>query len=728
MIRNKVSVGKKGFLTGLAKDESGNIIMIAAAAILPLTLIIGSAIDTSRAYMVKARLQNACDSAVLAGRRSIKTAAFTGVSAANAKARANEMFRANYPINTLGTTGVSTNGVDLVSSINTTTGEFSGTATARMPTAIMQIMGVTKLDLTAECNADIQVPNIDTMMVLDVTGSMGECPNGSRVGNNGCTADNTKIIGMRAAIKNFYTTMKASTATSPKSILRYGFVPYDGATNGSDLFSSNPNESQISTSNMANNNTYESRVANFNTPVKITYETYRKGLPPLETNSLPTASPSDATPISFNDCTGITASTEGFTLNKYFSIDGGVNVGTTSNPTVSGKEIYYANGSYTTVAPNSGTYQKITYSIAVDPTTWTNRDGGTEAHYKTCTRRKTIAYYGSTPSDITGYGFTNWIYKPVSYDISNYKNKNELKYIHKEYDVKSIARYTQNAGQYTQVQLVDQLKPNKAEVWDYNNFDPASGPLKLNEPTVWGINWNGCLEEPKTIAAEAFKPIPSGAYDLKYNNAGTDDNTYFNPMLGNVGFSRPSPSQISTDDNSSIVWPACPSAKMKNLNVVDKDFIDAYVSTLTPGYYTYHDVGMAWGLRLISPNGMFADRNRIGTNGSQISRNIIFMTDGEQTVNMDYYSAWGYEKTSQRVGDSTTASAVTRHALRFQALCDAARNEKVSVWVIAFGTTLTSNLTQCADANQAFQASDSAQLNVQFQKIAAKIADLRLTK
>ncbi|MFM7348777.1 MAG: hypothetical protein ACKO01_04740 [Erythrobacter sp.] len=47
--------------------------------------------------------------------------------------------------------------------------------------------------------------------------------------------------------------------------------------------------------------------------------------------------------------------------------------------------------------------------------------------------------------------------------------------------------------------------------------------------------------------------------------------------------------------------------------------------------------------------------------------------------------------------------------------------------MVAFGTTLTSNLTSCASPGRAFQANDSATLNARFQEIASKIASLRLT-
>ena len=59
----------RGFLSRLARDSRGNALAIVGAALVPLTAMIGSGVDMSRAYMAKTRLQTACDAAALAGRR-----------------------------------------------------------------------------------------------------------------------------------------------------------------------------------------------------------------------------------------------------------------------------------------------------------------------------------------------------------------------------------------------------------------------------------------------------------------------------------------------------------------------------------------------------------------------------------------------------------------------------------------------------------------------------------
>jgi hypothetical protein len=66
---------------------------------------------------------------------------------------------------------------------------------------------------------------------------------------------------------------------------------------------------------------------------------------------------------------------------------------------------------------------------------------------------------------------------------------------------------------------------------------------------------------------------------------------------------------------------------------------------------------------------------------------------------------------------------------RFKMVCNAARGMGVSLWVIAFGTTLTQDMIDCAsNPNQASTAADSATLIARFQQIGANIGALRLTQ
>ena len=88
-----------GMLRRLTRDTRGNTMVMVAAATIPLCGLIGGGVDMSRAYMVKERLQQACDAAALAGRRSMTTAAMTSTDIAEAR----RFFDFNFRQGSMGT-------------------------------------------------------------------------------------------------------------------------------------------------------------------------------------------------------------------------------------------------------------------------------------------------------------------------------------------------------------------------------------------------------------------------------------------------------------------------------------------------------------------------------------------------------------------------------------------------------------------------------------------------
>jgi hypothetical protein len=184
----------------------------------------------------------------------------------------------------------------------------------------------------------------------------------------------------------------------------------------------------------------------------------------------------------------------------------------------------------------------------------------------------------------------------------------------------------------------------------------------------------------------------------------------------------------ASSTNTSGGWAACPSAAMRlrPFTSSDRPIMQNYVNGLVAVGGTYHDVGMVWGTRLASPTGLFASDNATAPNGSPISRHIIFMTDGQMAPNPGIYGFQGQEYTMGRVGTNDVTDLTARHNTRFLHACNAAKERNMTVWVIAFGTSLTTDMTNCATGGSAFQASNSAQLRARFQQIAQQITRLRL--
>jgi hypothetical protein len=182
------------------------------------------------------------------------------------------------------------------------------------------------------------------------------------------------------------------------------------------------------------------------------------------------------------------------------------------------------------------------------------------------------------------------------------------------------------------------------------------------------------------------------------------------------------------DQNDYDVSAACPAAARRLTSWTRSDML-TYVNALQPTGSTYHDIGMIWGARMISGAGIFADSPDV-FNGMPVARHIIFMTDGELAPTTAAYSSYGMERLDQRVtGSSTGSGQYERHMQRFRMICNAARGQNVSIWVIAFGVTLTSDMQNCAsNPNQASTSTNRADLIARFRQIGNQIGALRLTQ
>src|SRR3954469_23505883 len=95
----------QGVLRGLARDTRANTLALMAMALIPLAGMVGGGVDISRMYIVKTRLQHACDAGALAGRKAMGggTWAFNNYSARTA---AEKFFDGNYNSAAYGVTTV----------------------------------------------------------------------------------------------------------------------------------------------------------------------------------------------------------------------------------------------------------------------------------------------------------------------------------------------------------------------------------------------------------------------------------------------------------------------------------------------------------------------------------------------------------------------------------------------------------------------------------------------
>jgi len=260
-------------------------------------------------------------------------------------------------------------------------------------------------------------------------------------------------------------------------------------------------------------------------------------------------------------------------------------------------------------------------------------------------------------------------------------------------------------------------------------------------PSARTVDWDGCIEEARTNAVSNYSALPSGTNDLNIDLVPSvaDDDTRWKPALPDLVFGRRNTSSGGSswnatapyDTDSSYYTPSgpCPTTARKLDTINSTDLAD-YLNSLNPTGNTYHDIGMLWGARLISPDGIFGAENKTAPNGGQIARHVIFMTDGATEPNNTVYTPYGLEPLDRRrttggVPSNSTLTTVVNDRLAY--LCNAITNKGITIWVVAFGTTLTSNLSSCAPG-RAYQANNPADLQKVFDNIAARISQLKLTQ
>lgn len=272
-------------------------------------------------------------------------------------------------------------------------------------------------------------------------------------------------------------------------------------------------------------------------------------------------------------------------------------------------------------------------------------------------------------------------------------------------------------------------------------------PLGTNGATKT-IGWDGCIEERQTVRAASYTPIPSGAKDLDIDATPTtgDASSLWGPALPGMIFTRnggagwTQAESYTTNDypNQSAYYCPVPATKLQAWP--NAGSFESYVDTLTPSGNTYHDIGLLWGARLMSPTGLFASENALTPQGGDIQRNLIFMTDGDPCTGIGNYQAYGVAWFDRRQTDPniaptdgcTTSGTLTQQVnARTVALCSAIKNKNITLWVVTFGSVASSTvtrLTNCASPDRYFSASNAATLQATFASIANQISQLRIVQ
>lgn len=194
--------GIRKFFRDLWGHKRGNVTVIVALAMIPTVATVGGGIDFGRAISARAHLQDAADSAAIAAALNS-----TGVLA-NQKTAAGSAFTANIAnteLSTVGATGelttTTTNNVQIM--------VFD--AKASMPTYLLGLVGMDKIDITAQAKAGVTINSAEIAFVLDNTGSM---------------AQNSKMTYLKSSVDTTLASLLDSTGKNAGNT-KVALVPFD---------------------------------------------------------------------------------------------------------------------------------------------------------------------------------------------------------------------------------------------------------------------------------------------------------------------------------------------------------------------------------------------------------------------------------------------------------------------------------------------------------------------
>ncbi|MBO9712033.1 pilus assembly protein TadG-related protein [Sphingomonas sp.] len=693
------------FLTRLIRDVRANTIAIMAIALIPLAGLVGGGVDISRLYIVKTRLQHACDAGALAGRKTMGggTWAQTVNGVSNyPNTQAVQFFDSNYNSAAYGATGVTR-------SFSENAGKVTGTASATVPMTLMRIFGRTEEVLSVTCDAEMRLPNTDVMFVLDTTGSMGDTPSGD---------SKTKLQSLKSAVKCFYeivarldtdencTTGNPSGGTGNQVQIRFGFVPYATNVNVGKL---------LPTSYFANSWPYQSREAQWNANTTYTY-------------------PNQGTPT--------------------------VTSGPTENWTGTGNwqdKAYSKSGTSSTNCQNN---------VPADTATQNNGSAGSPYNVNTSTSNgvQTVTYKVDQPIVKTQYRYDSYTGNPSKlcyYDTRQATGTATTTYRRVD---QGVAQTTYTFKQWHYGRITQDISGLKNGTNWNSSFTLPIG----SNGTSKTITWDGCVEERATVKQSSYDPIPDGAKDLNIDlvPSQSDASTLWGPVLDDMIYTPQDPggwwggssywTYTGPNDTTDEVYSTsdyvngssyqCPTQAKKLQAWTDPDAFDTYVDSLTANGNTYHDIGLLWGARLMSPTGIFASENAYtlptsdNPGGGEIERHLIFMTDGDPCTSVGNYQAYGVAWFDRRQTDASSAptdgctdtgTLTAQVNARTAALCTAIKNKNITLWVITFGTLSSSTVTRmtaCATSGRYFNATNAATIQSTFKSIADQISQLRLTR
>ena len=198
----------KSIFSRFSASETGALSILFALLLVPILLLVGTAIDYSRALETKATLRSALDAAALAGVAKL-------VREGGTKDEVDAVVNATFQnaISLSGSKGISVKGMTIAQDPDA--GQVSIDATLSMPTTFMQLAGFADIDIANKSVARLSDKDIEVALMLDVTASMS----------------GSKIADLKAAAKELIDVLVPTKANAYKNEVRISIIPYSQGVN-----------------------------------------------------------------------------------------------------------------------------------------------------------------------------------------------------------------------------------------------------------------------------------------------------------------------------------------------------------------------------------------------------------------------------------------------------------------------------------------------------------------
>jgi len=251
------------------------------------------------------------------------------------------------------------------------------------------------------------------------------------------------------------------------------------------------------------------------------------------------------------------------------------------------------------------------------------------------------------------------------------------------------------------------------------------------------LGWKGCvIERPGSDGIGDTSPVTW----MRYKWLPAVDNSY-DPTKASTVLSGQSYGNSATGPNLGCPTPITP---LTNIYADLVPAISAMQAWSRGG--TLGDIGMAWGLRVLSPDWPFTQGLPYGT--ANWTKAVILMTDGDNqfykltgtsggnkvnnAVNSDY-TGYGRLDELGRMGTTNTATAKTNIDTRLGQVCTAMKAKGITVYTITFtsginAATKTIYRNCASDPAKYFDSPTQADLQGSFRAIATELSKLRVAQ